>query len=128
LSYLLDTCTFLWASLDAQHLSEAVRRILVDAEEVIFLSSVSAAEIATKSSLGKLVLPKPVDAFVAELRATYSFESLPFDELAAVHLARLPWLHHDPFDRMLVGQALAHGLVLLTPDPAISQYPARTLW
>jgi PIN domain nuclease of toxin-antitoxin system len=53
---------------------------------------------------------------------------LPIDEESALHVTRLPPLHRDPFDRILVSQAIVHGLVLLTPDPLILQYPARTLW
>lgn len=50
------------------------------------------------------------------------------DEESALHVTRLPDLHRDPFERMLVSQAIVHGLVLLTPDPLVTQYPARTLW
>ena len=58
----------------------------------------------------------------------HEIEALPLDEESALHLGRLPALHKDPFDRMLVCQAIAHGLVVLGPDPLIAQYPIRTLW
>ena len=61
-------------------------------------------------------------------RVAHGIEPLPVDEEAALHVAKLPDLHRDPFDRMLVAQALVGGLVLLTPDDPIHQYPVRTLW
>jgi PIN domain nuclease of toxin-antitoxin system len=65
---------------------------------------------------------------VPALRSGHGITSLPLDEESALHLTRLPALHRDPFDRMLVCQALAGGMVLLTPDPLITQYPVRTIW
>ena len=61
-------------------------------------------------------------------RAAHGIEPLPVDEEAALHVAKLPDLHRDPFDRMLVAQALVGGLVLLTPDDPIRRYPVRALW
>ena len=66
--------------------------------------------------------------FVPTQQAAHGIEPLPIDEEAALHLARLPDAHRDPFDRMLVAQALVGGFTLVTPDEAIRQYPARTLW
>ena len=61
-------------------------------------------------------------------RAAHGIEALPVDEEAALHVGKLPDLHRDPFDRMLVAQAIVGGLVLVTPDGPIWQYPVRTLW
>jgi PIN domain nuclease of toxin-antitoxin system len=61
-------------------------------------------------------------------RAAHGIEPLPLDEESALHVARLPDLHRDPFDRLIVAQALVGGLVLLSPDEPIRQYPVRTLW
>ena len=61
-------------------------------------------------------------------REAHAIAALPLDEESALHLSRLPVLHRDPFDRMLVCQAIVHGLTILTPDPLIAQYPARTTW
>jgi PIN domain nuclease of toxin-antitoxin system len=70
----------------------------------------------------------PVDRFVPTLRERYGLVALPIDEQAALHVAKLPRLHSDPFDRMLVSQAIVHGLTIVTPDPLVMQYPARTMW
>lgn len=94
----------------------------------MLLSAASACEIALKHRLGKLPLPAPPGDFVLAQRAAHGIEPLPVDEEAALHVAKLPDLHRDPLDRMLVAQALVGGLVVLTPDDPIRQYPVRTLW
>lgn len=125
---LLDTCTFLWIVLDAPELSKAARQLFRDPDNEVYLSTVSAWEIAVKYSLGRLVLPTPPQVCVPELRRAHSVESLPLSEEATLYLHRLPALHRDPFDRMLVCQAIVGGMVLLTPDAAIAQYPIRVQW
>jgi PIN domain nuclease of toxin-antitoxin system len=125
---LLDTVTFLWAVTDAPDLSEEARELFVDPENEVYLSSVSTWEIAIKHSQGKLPLPEPPLRFIPAQRKQHSIDSLPLDEEATLHLNRLPILHKDPFDRMLVCQAIVHQLVILTPDELINQYAVRTIW
>ena len=125
---LLDTCTFLWISLDAPELSEHAREVFRDPDNEVYLSTVSAWEIAVKYGLGRLALPEPPDAYVPTLRADHAIESLALGEQAALHVQRLPVLHRDPFDRMLVCQAIVGGMILLTPDAAISQYSIHVQW
>jgi PIN domain nuclease of toxin-antitoxin system len=125
---LLDTCTFLWIVGGAKDLSPRAREAFADPANEALLSAASAWEIAVKHRLGKLPLPSPPGEFVPTQRAAHGIEPLPVDEEAALHVAKLPDLHRDPFDRMLVAQALVGGLVLLTPDDPIRQYPVRTLW
>ena len=125
---LLDTCTFLWLAGGAPDLSDRARELHRDPANEIFLSAASAWEIAVKSALGRLPLPMPPGQFVPEVRARLRVESLSLDEESVLAVARLPDVHRDPFDRALVAQAIVHGLVVLTPDPAIAAYPARTTW
>jgi len=125
---LLDTCTFLWSIEGGAAISEAARAALADATNTVYLSSVSAWEIATKHALGKLPLPEAPEKYVPTQRRARGIEPLPLDEEAALHLARLPMLHRDPFDRMLICQALIGAMMLVTPDPEIGRYPVRTLW
>jgi len=125
---LLDTCTFLWIVGGAKDLSPSARQAFADPANEVFLSAASAWEIAVKHRLGRLPLPAPPEAFVPAQRAAHGVEPLPVDEEAALHLAKLPDIHRDPFDRMLVAQAMVAGLVLLTPDVQIREYPVRTLW
>lgn len=125
---LLDTATFLWIIDDAPELTPRARELFLDPGNEVYLSSVSAWEIAIKYGLGRLPLPEVPDRFVPTQRKQHGIDALPLDEEAALHLARLPLLHRDPFDRMLVCQAIVHHLVILTPDELITQYPIRTMW
>jgi len=94
----------------------------------MFLSSVSSWEIVIKYGLRRLPLPSSPERYIPEKRSEHGIAALPFDEESALNVLRLPRLHGDPFDRMLVSQAIIHGMTLLTPDEAIIQYPVRTLW
>lgn len=125
---LLDTCTFLWIIADSDELSPRVRELFVNPGNEIFLSAVSVWELSVKHALGKLPLPSSLDRFVVEQRERHRIAALSLDEQAVIHLHKLPALHRDPFDRMLVCQAIEHECVLLTPDPLITQYPVRTQW
>lgn len=125
---LLDTCTFLWIVGGAAELSPRARAAFVDPANEALLSAASAWEIAVKHRLGKLPLPVAPGEFVPVQRAAHGIEALPVDEEAALHVTKLPDLHRDPFDRILIAQALVGGLVLVTPDGPIRQYPVRTLW
>lgn len=125
---LLDTCTFLWVVAGARELSSRAREVFSDPANDVFLSAASAWEIAVKHRLGKLPLPQAPEEFVPAQRAAHGIEPLPVDEESALHVAKLPDLHGDPFDRMLVAQALVGGLVLLTPDDPIRRYPVRAVW
>ena len=125
---LLDTCTFLWIITAEQKLSSNARELFVDPFNDVFLSSVSSWEIVVKYALGRLPLPEAPEKFIPTQRKLHKIESLSLQEDAALHLAKLPDYHKDPFDRMIVCQALVHGMTILTPDEAIRRYPARTTW
>ena len=81
-----------------------------------------------KCSLGRINLPAPVDQFIPQQRERHGIDSLSLEENATGHLPKLPALHKDPFDRMLICQAIQHELTILTPDPLITQYAVRTAW
>lgn len=125
---LLDTCTFLWIIADARELSPAVREMFTNRANEMLLSAVSIWELSVKHALGKLPLPGMFDRFIVEQRERHGITTLPLDEQAVLHLHKLPRLHRDPFDRMLICQTIEHDCVLLTPDPLITQYPVRTRW
>jgi PIN domain nuclease of toxin-antitoxin system len=128
LKLLLDTCTFLWVIEGAPELSPQVRGLIVDPANEVFLSAVSCWEIVTKWKGGRLVLAEPPDRFVPEQRQARGIADLPLDEQSALYSTRLPTRHRDPFDRMLVSQAIVHGLTIATPDELVAQYPAPTIW
>jgi len=125
---LLDTATFLWVTLGAPQLSENARRLVSDPDNEVYLSAASVWEIVVKHALGRLPLPAPPHEFVPAQRQQHEIEPLPLDEASVLQLGKLPEHHHDPFDRMLVCQAIAHGLTLVTPDRLIMQYPVQTSW
>lgn len=125
---LLDTAAFLWIVLDAEELSDGARSAFLAPDNEVYLSSVSGWEIVVKHRLGRLPLPEPPSRLIPRLRSEHHIEPLPLDEASALQLPTLPDLHRDPFDRMLICQAIVHGLVILTPDDAIRDYPVRTEW
>lgn len=125
---LLDTCTFLWLIADEPRLSGRARELITDPANEAYLSSVSVWEIAVKNALGRLPFPEPVGTFVPAMRAEHGLDPLPLDEESALRVAALPDLHRDPFDRMLVCQAVTAGAVMVTPDELITRYPVRSIW
>jgi PIN domain nuclease of toxin-antitoxin system len=125
---LLDTCAVLWLASGDANLSARVRALLASRDTEAWVSAASAWEIAIKYRRGKLSLPTAVDRFLPVVRDRYQLASLAIDEESALHVAKLPPLHADPFDRMLVSQSIVHGLTIATPDPLVTQYPARTIW
>ena len=125
---LLDTCTFLWWSAGARRVPTAVRSAVSDPENEVYVSTASLWEITLKHGVGKLPLPEPPELFLPRQRECHGFLSLPIDEASVLQLPRLPPLHQDPFDRLLVCQAIEHGMTLLTPDRLIAQYPVRISW
>ena len=125
---LVDTCTFLWIALESPRLSKSATTAFLDQNNERYLSSASAWEIAIKHATGRLPLPERPDILVPRIREASGIESLEIDEESALHAGKLPGLHSDPFDRMLVAQAIVHGLTILTPDPEIERYGVRVLW
>jgi len=124
---LLDTCEFLWLISGHSKLSWKALSAILDAQNRVFLSTVSFWEISVKYGLGKLVLPEVPSLFIPRQRELHRIESLSLDEESIAKLSGLPKLHRDPFDRMLVCQALAHRLTLASSDPLIRQYPVSVL-
>lgn len=125
---LVDTCAFLWIASDSPKLSKTAAAAFLDRNNERYLSAASAWEIGMKYSIGRLPLPQRPDIYVPALREASGIESLDMDEESALHAGRLPALHADPFDRMLVAQAIVHGMTILTPDVEIERYGVRTLW
>jgi len=124
---LLDTCTFLWWA-GGGTLSAGATAAVQEPSNDVFLSAVSVWEIVTRHQAGRLPLPEPPDRLIPTERSLRGVTPLPFDEESALQGTRLPPLHRDPFDRMLIAQAIALGLAIVTPDPAITQYPVRVIW
>lgn len=128
MNLLLDTCTFLWLVTGSDQLSPTARNLFSDPDNDVYLSAASAWEISIKWSLGKLPLPETPEKFVTEQRENHFISPLPISENATFLLPKLPNHHKDPFDRILVCQAIEHNLTILTTDPLIQKYPVKTIW
>lgn len=128
MNVLLDTCTFLWIIAGREELSPRTREVFADPDVEVYLSAASCWEVSVKWYLGKLTLPQEPRLFLPRQRSRHGVEPLPISEEATYHLPNLPMIHNDPFDRILICQAIEGGMVLLTPDPLITAYTARTIW
>ena len=119
---LLDTHVLLWAASEPDQLTAAARDGLEDGTNDVFVSVVSAWEIAVKQSLGKLELAKPAEQWLPEVLRRTGFELAEVGLAAALRVRALPWHHRDPFDRLLVAQAAEDGYTVVTRDSALDAY------
>jgi PIN domain nuclease of toxin-antitoxin system len=125
---LLDTVTFLDAAFSSKDISRKASDLLLHPDNELYFSVASCWEIAIKYSTARLALPESPDRFVPKHLTKLGAELLVLDEESAFHVTRLPHIHKDPFDRILICQAIIHGMVLITPDDRIARYPVRTAW
>ena len=125
---LLDTCSFIWFLADSPQLSAKARAAILDPVNSVYLSAVSAWEIGRKYAKGDLELPGRPESLIPQVRTDSGILSLPLSEEEAISAEKLPILHKDPFDRMIIAQALVQGIVVVTPDRALEPYPVRLLW
>ncbi|HEV3312625.1 MAG TPA: type II toxin-antitoxin system VapC family toxin [Chloroflexota bacterium] len=125
---LLDTHVFLWLNTNRRRLGGYLSTI-EDRETELILSAASSWEIVVKHHTGRLPLPEPPEQYLPSRMAQAGIIPLPIEHSHALAVARLPKLHRDPFDRMLIAQAQMLGLTLLTADATLSTYasiePAR---
>jgi PIN domain nuclease of toxin-antitoxin system len=120
---LLDTQIFLWFISGDRRLTDKPRKAISDPENEVFLSVVSLWEAIIKHQLGKLPLPESPEIYLPAQRTKHGFVSLDLDEPAVAQLAKLKPIHRDPFDRILVCQAIQAGLKIVTSDEIIHSYP-----
>ena len=125
---LLDTHAFLWWLAGSDRLSDTARITVADAANVILVSAASAWEITTKHRLGKLPGAEVVAGDVQACLEDQGFQQLPITVAHAERAGRLPGLHRDPFDRMLIAQSLAHDLPLVSIEPLFDGHGVRRIW
>jgi len=125
---ILDTCAFLWLVTDDPKLSELAKEIFLDSGNELFLSAVTGFEISVKYSLGKLHLTEPPKEFISNRIQANTLTELPISLNHTYASHNLPPHHKDPFDRLLVAQAMASQLPLLSPDVQLSAYDITRLW
>jgi PIN domain nuclease of toxin-antitoxin system len=124
---LLDTHVFLWYITKNSKLPPAYLAAIRDPANEVYLSTASVWESVVKHSLGKLPLPQPPAEYMPRKRAAHGIESLAVDEGAMPHLASLPSIHRDPFDRILVAQSMQHAMTIASVDAELRKYPAAFL-
>jgi PIN domain nuclease of toxin-antitoxin system len=122
-SVLLDTHVILWWQRDDRRLGRAARRAIAESD-VVWVSAVSGWEVAIKSGLGRIRLGEPF----AALLAADDFTELPLTIAHSARLAQLPPHHADPFDRMLVAQALTEGAAIVSHDRELAPYGVPMVW
>ena len=125
---LLDTHTFLWAASDHPNLSPTVKELILHPENDVLFSSVVAWEIAIKYARGKLDLDEPVASYIPSRVQAFGYTILPVEIHHAIEVASLPAHHNDPFDRLLIAQALVERLPVLTSDPHFTRYGVEVIW
>jgi PIN domain nuclease of toxin-antitoxin system len=104
-----------------------MRDVICDSENEFYLSSVSIWEVIVKHQIGRLPPPEPPETYLPKQREHHQISSLSLDEGSVAQLAKLPPLHRDPFDRMLICQAIEMDLTIATVDRAVRSYPVNTL-
>jgi PIN domain nuclease of toxin-antitoxin system len=124
---LVDTHVFLWFITNDPRLSSSHRTALTDANNDVYLSAASVWEALIKYQSGKLPLPESPETYLPRQRDAHGMSTLSIDEFTVEQLAQLPLLHRDPFDRILIAQAIQHGMTILTVDDQVVAYPVPIL-
>ncbi len=125
---LLDTNAFLGFVLDEPNLGKRAREVIGDAANDVEVSPATLWEIAIKIRLGKYALPEPFEPFVERQLSVNHFALLPIEPKHLAILTTLPFHHRDPFDRLLVAQAMVEDIPLFSNDAALEAYPIERIW
>jgi PIN domain nuclease of toxin-antitoxin system len=126
---LLDTHAFLWFIAGSSSISSTARSLIEDTSNQPLLSMASIWEMAIKQSLGKLNLSRPFDVFVTQQMTRNGIKVLPIEMPHVTSVATLPFHNHrDPFDRLLIAQAMVEQIPLASADDQFDQYPIDRLW
>ena len=125
---LLDTQTLLWYTLADPQLSSVARTLILVSANEIFISPASYWEIAIKVSIGKLPLHRPYEDFMDACLDQYKFVVLPVEPRHTAALIAMPFHHKDPFDRLLIAQALVESMPIVSVDGAFDPYGVTRLW
>ena len=126
--YLLDTCAFLWMSQQPSMLSKPATAAINDRTNELYVSDVSIWEITLKHSAGKLPLPGAPRVWIPGKFTHHQLKALSLDQDSIYRSGELPRAHRDPFDRLLVAQAIEAGLTILSPDTPLSLLGASRVW
>ena len=126
--YLLDTHTLLWFIAEDKQLSSSGQQLILDSSSEIFISTASLWEIAIKINIGKLALNKPFEQSFPDELDSHGIEILDITVDTLVQLTTLPLHHRDPFDRLIIAQAIVEGIPIISKDEAFDLYDVKREW
>jgi len=128
MKYLLDTHAFLWFVSDDKRLSSKAKSIIQDSNNEIYFSAASAWEMSIKAKLGRLKFRRNLESFIIEQLTANSFGPLAITIPHSLYTEKLPQIHKDPFDRMMISQTKVENMVLITGDKKIREYKVSIVW
>lgn len=129
MNYLLDTCALVWLVNGSPQLTSNARQAIASPQATVYLSVLAAAELSIKVAKGRIKLALPVQQWVENAVRLHHLTLLPLELGPAAAAGLLPWIHSDPFDRLLIATARQHSLAIITSDENIPRYPGvKTVW
>jgi len=128
MKYLLDTMVWLWSVGPTDKIGRAGLDVLTNGEVEVYFSAAGAWEVAIKTQLGKFTLTEPPGRYVPKRLSAQGIRSLSITQNHTLKVYDLPGHHRDPFDRLLIAQAIVEDMTILTADRAFAKYPVEILW
>jgi PIN domain nuclease of toxin-antitoxin system len=128
MKYLLDTVVWLWSVSDVENIGAAGQVILADKDANLYLSTASTWEIAIKAQIGKSTLPEPPPRYIPKRLMEQNIQALAINQIHALKVYELPLHHRDPFDRLIIAQAMVEEMVVLTSDRDFGRYQVQVVW
>jgi len=128
MKYLLDTHAFLWFVSDDSRLSPRARSIIKDRNQEVYFSAASAWEMSIKIRLGRLTIEEELEPFIVKQLAENNFSTLSITVLHSLYTSKLPEIHKDPFDRMIIAQSKLENMSLISKDKNIKKYKVPMVW
>ena len=128
MKYLLDTHAFLWFVTDDDKLSSDARSIIKKSNNEVYFSAASAWEMSIKVRLGRLTIEEDLEPFIIKQLAENNFSTLSITIFHSIYTSKLPEIHKDPFDRMIVAQSKVENLSLISNDKNIKKYKVPVVW
>lgn len=128
MDYLLDTHSLLWIVADDPRLSTKAKELFLDDDNEIYFSIASIWELAIKISLKKVILDEPLDIFIKSHIQGNNIKILYIEIKHVLKVENLPFHHRDPFDRLIISQAIVENLPIITKDSDFESYPIKKIW
>ena len=128
MKYLLDTHAFLWFVSEDNRLSSKAQSIIKNSRNDIYFSAVSAWEMSIKIRLGRLSIEEELEPFIIKQLSENNFSTLSITIFHSIYTSKLPEIHKDPFDRMIVAQSQVEDMPLISKDKNINKYKVPVVW